>query len=151
MPTGNDAMELTNKQTDEVWFDNTVPLFVWVQVESTLVVIASSVPLLRPLFQEAKNLTPYNRTRSTSNIYELSHSAIKKPLPRNHVFSIISDYEVSPKKENNTDSEVQLQPTEQEIDSWRGIKKEITYSVQADDVGAIDIEKAEIREELGPR
>jgi hypothetical protein len=56
---------------------------------------------------------------------------------------MISDEEGSRKKENDTGSEVQILPNEQEIDSWKGIKKEITYSVKVDNVEAIDIEKGE--------
>ncbi|PQE20580.1 integral membrane protein [Rutstroemia sp. NJR-2017a BBW] len=126
---------------------NTVPLFVWVQVESTLVVIASSVPLLRPLFLQVKSSTTHNRTHSVGHTYELSNYTKKKSLPSNHVFSMISDEEASQKKENDTGSEVQILPNEQEIDSWKGIKKEITYSVKVDDLGAIDIEKGEKQEQ----
>lgn len=62
---------------------------------------------------------------------------------------MICDEELSPKKENDTGSEDQILPSEQERSSWKGIKKEITYSVQVDEAGtAIDVEKGEKQTEF---
>ncbi|KAH8594902.1 hypothetical protein B0O99DRAFT_623894 [Bisporella sp. PMI_857] len=48
---------------------NTVPFFTWVIVECTLVNIAASVPLIRPLFMRAKSTA----TTAAQKSYELSH------------------------------------------------------------------------------
>ncbi|ESZ95205.1 hypothetical protein SBOR_4404 [Sclerotinia borealis F-4128] len=90
---------------------NTVPFFLWVQVESNLVVIASSVPLLRQLFVRLKSGNFNTRigvggdTRSTAPTFELSEYSGKfsggfggfggkKRLSRDfNAFSQISDDE----------------------------------------------------------
>ncbi|TGO10055.1 hypothetical protein BTUL_0145g00010 [Botrytis tulipae] len=71
---------------------NTVPFFIWVQVESNLVVIASSVPLLRPLFVRLRSCDFTTRNGSTAPTFEMSvYSNKRKSIQNNHVFSEISD------------------------------------------------------------
>lgn len=48
---------------------NTVPMFTWIVVEGTLVAIAASVPLLRPLIKQRLD------TRATANSYDLPRYA----------------------------------------------------------------------------
>lgn len=48
---------------------NTVPMFTWIVVEGTLVAIAASIPLLRPLVKK------HMGTRATANSYDLPRYA----------------------------------------------------------------------------
>lgn len=49
---------------------NTVPMFTWITVEGTLVAIAASAPLLRPLIKHLRR-----RRKETGNSYDLPHYA----------------------------------------------------------------------------
>lgn len=51
---------------------NTVPMFTWIIVEGTLVAVAASVPLLRPLQKQMRK-----RQTKTSNSYDLPHYAVR--------------------------------------------------------------------------
>ncbi|KAJ4393073.1 hypothetical protein N0V93_002280 [Gnomoniopsis smithogilvyi] len=51
---------------------NTVPMFTWIVVEGTLVAMAASIPLLRPLMKQMGK-----QQTKTSNSYDLPHYAIR--------------------------------------------------------------------------
>ncbi|KAF7872742.1 uncharacterized protein EAF02_008813 [Botrytis sinoallii] len=138
---------------------NTVPFFVWVQVESNLVVIASSVPLLRPLFVRLRSGDFTTRNGSTAPTFEMSgYSNKRKSIQNNHVFSKISDDDLGLKDSrdgmpiDDKGSEDHILPIQGEkertLEPWV-VKKEVSYSVRVEETGDEDIEKGESERERG--
>ncbi|THV52558.1 hypothetical protein BGAL_0075g00040 [Botrytis galanthina] len=138
---------------------NTVPFFVWVQVESNLVVIASSVPLLRPLFVRLRSGDFTTRNGSTAPTFEMSgYSNKRKSIQNNHVFSEISDDDLGLKDSrdgmpiDDKGSEDHILPIQGEkervLEPWV-VKKEVSYSVRVEQTGDEDIEKGESERERG--
>ncbi|ATZ55790.1 hypothetical protein BCIN_12g03500 [Botrytis cinerea B05.10] len=138
---------------------NTVPFFVWVQVESNLVVIASSVPLLRPLFIRLKSGDFSTRNGSTAPTFELSgYSNKRKSIQNNHMFSEISDDDLGMKHSrdgiaiDDKRSEDHILPIQGEkervLEPWV-VKKEVSYSVRVEDTADEDLERGESERERG--
>ncbi|TEY40822.1 hypothetical protein BOTCAL_0419g00080 [Botryotinia calthae] len=138
---------------------NTVPFFVWVQVESNLVVIASSVPLLRPLFIRLKSGNFSTRNGSTAPTFELSgYSNKRKSIQNNHVFSEISDDDFGLKHSrdgiaiDDKRSEDHILPIQGEkervLEPWV-VKKEVSYSVRVEDTADEDPERGGSERERG--
>ncbi|KAB8297769.1 hypothetical protein EYC80_001570 [Monilinia laxa] len=135
---------------------NTVPFFIWVQVESNLVVIASSVPLLRPFFLRLKSRVLHTRsTAPTVPTYELSgYSGKQKSMQKfeNRGFSQISDEEegghdkearAGSGKDDDGGSEDCILPVQGErggerLERWV-VKKEVSYSVKVEELGDEEI------------
>ncbi|KAF7886310.1 hypothetical protein EAF00_010413 [Botryotinia globosa] len=138
---------------------NTVPFFIWVQVESNLVTIASSVPLLRPLFVRLRSGDFTTRNGSTAPTFEMSgYSNKRKSIQNNHVFSEISDDDLGLKDSrdgmpiDDKRSEEHVLPIQGEnervLEPWV-VKKEVSYSVRVEETGDEDIEKGESERERG--
>ncbi|KAF7947741.1 hypothetical protein EAE96_008821 [Botrytis aclada] len=138
---------------------NTVPFFIWVQVESNLVVIASSVPLLRPLFVRLRSGDFSTRNGSTAPTFEMSgYSNKRKSIQNNHMFSEISDDDLGLKNSrdgmpiDDKGSEDRILPIQGEkervLEPWV-VKKEVSYSVRVEETGDEDIEKGESERERG--
>ncbi|KAM0150846.1 hypothetical protein ACHAPG_008586 [Botrytis cinerea] len=138
---------------------NTVPFFVWVQVESNLVVIASSVPLLRPLFIRLKSGDFSTRNGSTAPTFELSgYSNKRKSIQNNHMFSEISDDDLGMKHSrdgiaiDDKRSEDHILPIQGEkervLEPWV-VKKEVSYSVRVEDTADEDLGRGESERERG--
>ncbi|KUJ12417.1 uncharacterized protein LY89DRAFT_207237 [Mollisia scopiformis] len=109
---------------------NTVPLFTWVIVESTLVAIASSVPLLRPLF--IKFIPGFASQRSSS--YVLNKYDFKNKQPSygsGRQFSKLGESSKGSRKESDTGSQEIILPIQ---DTHDAILKEVSYSVKVSDV-----------------
>ncbi|KAF5872517.1 putative integral membrane protein [Botrytis fragariae] len=138
---------------------NTVPFFVWVQVESNLVVIASSVPLLRPLFVRLRAGNFSTQNGSTAPTFEMSgYSNKRKSIQNNHMFSEISDDDLGLKDSrdgmpiDDKGSEDHILPIQGEkervLEPWV-VKKEVSYSVRVEKTVDEDIEKGEPERDRG--
>ncbi|KAI9649895.1 hypothetical protein NHQ30_002479 [Ciborinia camelliae] len=131
---------------------NTVP------VESNLVVIASSVPLLRPLFVRLKSgdFSTRHGTRSSAPTFELSgYHGKRKSIQNHHAFSQISDDDLSQLKDANHDQDDEQQRSADHILPIQGekerepeppwvVKKEVSYSVRVEEavgVGMVDADR----------
>lgn len=110
---------------------NTVPLFIWVIVESTLVAIASSVPLLRPLF--IKVFPSFGTQASNNSSYVLERYG-KSKQPSSYLsarrFSKLAEGQNS-RKESDTGSEENILPLQNTQDA---ILKKVSYSVRVTDI-----------------
>jgi hypothetical protein len=109
---------------------NTVHFFQWVIVENTLVMVASSVPLLRPLFSAAKKtaLTHYGSNAA----YELGSRqqgsqafAYGNNTAKSAVLASSSEENILPIHGNKVEGIVRERDIEQGV-----IKKEIQYQVK---------------------
>lgn len=116
--------------------DNTVLFFRWVIVENTLVMVASSVPLLRPLFSAAKKsaITHYG----SNSAYELGSRqngstafAYGKNTAKSQVDASSSEENILPIQKVPLGTKERVQHFTGERDIEQGvIKKEVHYQVK---------------------
>lgn len=111
---------------------NTVHFFQWVIVENTLVMIASSVPLLRPLFSAAKKATLTHIGSSSANAYELGSRgkgsqafAYGNNSNKSAALASSSEENILPIYGNKGDVAVRERDVEQGV-----IKKEVQYQIK---------------------
>jgi hypothetical protein len=115
--------------------DNTVLFFRWVIVENTLVIVASSVPLLRPLFSAAKKtaMTHYG----SNSAYELGSRqngstafAYGKNTVKSHVEASSSEENILPIQKVPLGTKERVQHFGKGDVEQGVIKKEIHYQVK---------------------
>jgi hypothetical protein len=115
--------------------DNTVLFFRWVIVENTLVMVASSVPLLRPLFSAAKKtaMTHYG----SNSAYELGSRqngstsfAYGKNTAKSHVEASSSEENILPIQKVPLGTKERVQHFGKGDVEQGVIKKEVQYQVK---------------------
>ncbi|CZR52354.1 related to integral membrane protein PTH11 [Phialocephala subalpina] len=118
---------------------NTVPLFTWVIVESTLVAIASSIPLLRPLFIKAFPSLGTQTLKNSSYVLKIYGNSKQPPsYVSTQRFSKLGEGHNS-RKDIDTGSEDGILAVREPQDA---ILKEVSYSVRV-----TDLEHGEKREQ----